>query len=551
MLDLIPSEILSLIAFHLSLESLSPPISLLCTSKPLYTALSPRTNPRLYSRLFRLSFDTSAPTRRLGRRTLTAGDLASELKNRVKVLNRLNKRVTNGDVTQVSDEELWTVYIMMIENDGLNIKHLIGKDAKVDLIKFLKMYHEQHLLAAAIEPGYPKETVGRSLAMWIAYLLSGYDTNQQEHPEDRDERLFVLRPYVFAAQQYELYYGPWTLPDLPLSLSHPHLQAQIPDHNPFIADLTPKSRLQKINYFGSTLSLSHPMLSHAAILRFFARSPSNPLDEEDDIQAPFIDLPSGSSRTDGERKGSSEMIEHRPVLSDSKTHDRDFNRLISCYDPSVCRGMSRAAWRGSWTGCWEGNFSFFDFDAFREMLAGHSRALYEGPFGEQRQVWRIKHTYVRPIRHGLPLTGPITNAGFPTENASTRNARLDSPAAEAATIRDILKGQIEAIKGYEEVPEEELDEAFGDDGGESQGLEMILTGTGHSAWGRFVLRGRVRAWDGMASLVKEYAPDSRGKWIYRGYILSGDVFVGRWRDTFTPEAFVGYEGTFILNRRST
>jgi len=36
------------------------------------------------------------------------------------------------------------------------------------------------------------------------------------------------------------------------------------------------------------------------------------------------------------------------------------------------------------------------------------------------------------------------------------------------------------------------------------GLEMILSGTGHSAWGRFVIKGRVRAWDGLASIVKEY-----------------------------------------------
>jgi len=78
----------------------------------------------------------------------------------------------------------------------------------------------------------------------------------------------------------------------------------------------------------------------------------------------------------------------------------------------------------------------------------------------------------------------------------------------------------------------------------------LITGTGHSAWGRFILRGRIRTWDGMAMLIKEYCPDLRGKWIYRGYILAGDILVGRWRDALTPEAFVGYEGTFTLNRRS-
>lgn len=57
--------------------------------------------------------------------------------------------------------------------DGKNITHFLGNGI-VHLSTFLKLYHEQHLLAAALEPGYPAETVERSLVMWIAWLLSGY-----------------------------------------------------------------------------------------------------------------------------------------------------------------------------------------------------------------------------------------------------------------------------------------------------------------------------------------------------------------------------------------
>ena len=32
----------------------------------------------------------------------------------------------------------------------------------------------------------------------------------------------------------------------------------------------------------------------------------------------------------------------------------------------------------------------------------------------------------------------------------------------------------------------------------------MVTGTGHSAWGRFYVSGRVRVWDGMILLMKEY-----------------------------------------------
>lgn len=84
--------------------------------------------------------------------------------------------------------------------------------------------------------------------------------------------------------------------------------------------------------------------------------------------------------------------------------------------------------------------------------------------------------------------------------------------------------------------------------------EILLTGSGHSAWGQFVLKGRVRSWDGMFSITKEYESDSigresRGRWLYRGYNVGGNL-VGRWRDTHTPQDLNGYEGTFLMNRRA-
>lgn len=171
------------------------------------------------------------------------------------------------------------------------------------------------------------------------------------------------------------------------------------------------------------------------------------------------------------------------------------------------------------------------------MLAGNSRALYEGPFGEQAQVWKLTETFVRPKSkvkkvvpvddiheqrsekdkgkrkaedevededspRNVPFNGPATNAGFPTDLPNSTSAGLSTPSAEQLTLQETIKTQVEAIEGYEILPLEELDEACSS---ECPGLEILLTGTGHSAWGRFILKGRVRAWDGMATLVKEYA----------------------------------------------
>lgn len=186
MLDTIPPEVLSHIALHLLLPTCAPPTNLLQTSKTIHNTLSPSTNPRLYSRVYRACFDTSAAERRLG--DLKATDLTAELGRRVKALSRLTRQVESKNVSKVKDEDLWVIYIMLIENgmsdlpdldmadgvaDGKNVEHLLAGSF---LPIFLRLYHEQHLLPAAVQPGYPAETVGRALTMWIAWLLSGLGT---------------------------------------------------------------------------------------------------------------------------------------------------------------------------------------------------------------------------------------------------------------------------------------------------------------------------------------------------------------------------------------
>ncbi|ORX33278.1 hypothetical protein BD324DRAFT_585253 [Kockovaella imperatae] len=546
MLDKIPPEVLTLIAYHSCLPTLLAPSTLLQTSRVIRDTISPSANPRLYARLYRTAFDTAAIERRLGE--VNASQYTVELQRRVSSLYRLSRMVDRGDLTAIRDEDVWTIYLMLIENDGKNLEQLLDLNGILHLPTFLRLYHEQHLLAPALQPGYPAENIGRSLIMWIGWLLSQHNSGVPEPSVERDERLFVLRPYVFAPQQYEAYFAPWTILNLPLSSTTPRSSRA----SPYIADLSPKPRTVAINYFGKDTSICPPILSHAAILRFFTQAETSGRIAKTARPASENNVSVTESDSDDDDLL---VAQRKDLLSSSLLHDRDFGRLLSCHDPFTCRGLKPSSWRGSMEGCWEGNFSFFDFDAFREMLAGQSRALYAGEFGEQHQVWRLKETFVRPKREQLqgrkgksrapPLTGPMTNAGFPTDVPSSTDAGLDTARAEVTTLNATIRQQLDAMVGYEIVPENEMDTAVDED----DGLEILVTGVGHSAWGRFILKGRVRAWDGLASLVKEYAPDSRGKWIYRGYVVAGDTFVGRWRDTFTPEAFIGYEGTFILNRR--
>ncbi|KLO16536.1 hypothetical protein SCHPADRAFT_937878 [Schizopora paradoxa] len=121
--------------------------------------------------------------------------------------------------------------------------------------------------------------------------------------------------------------------------------------------------------------------------------------------------------------------------------------------------------------------------------------------------------------------------------------------------------------------------------------DIIIVGEGHSSWGEFKLLGRIRAFDGLVCLSKEYTEGDRGRWCYRGYLVGAGAgaaaigagggsgansaaysgagagaapspsncapapgstdghLVGRWRDTLSPINTDGYEGCFGLTRR--
>jgi hypothetical protein len=113
MLDTVPVDVLTHIAVHLCIDDPSPPTSLLLTNRVIHSALSTQTNPNLYARLFRANFDMSAAERRLG--DINAVEVTRELERRMRALARLGKMVRLGDVSVIGDE-LWVIYVMLIEN---------------------------------------------------------------------------------------------------------------------------------------------------------------------------------------------------------------------------------------------------------------------------------------------------------------------------------------------------------------------------------------------------------------------------------------------------
>lgn len=611
-LDNIPPEILTHIAFHLAIGSIDDArpahlLSLLLVDRHINDVLCFKNNTALYSRLFEVNFDIQAVGRREGKEAVTARALAAEFKKRVTMLKHMRNCIRLQDLKLMQLEDIWTVYMMLIENDGKNIGHLIDRtqrrtsiteDARepktTGMLTQWMILHRAAALDSALEAGMPSGSTETSLLIWMAWLLTSRnysnsfqteevseETASSESSGGLEEFLFILRPYVFAAGQFQIVYAPWTIGKLP-RLPSEALVAKDSAGPSYLDELTTASRAMSIEHYGRTVEISPPVLSHAAILCFFSR-----IDRT--LNAPFIELPQsvlGDNQPAGEARvlmfGSRTSARYMKftTVEDSTVHDHDYKRLRRCLDPTISSGLAIEDFYGKIAGCWEGHFSFFDFDAYRNMLSGEARALYEGQFGEQAQVWKVLEVYVRPkanvTRSSKPyLPGSALNAGFdPSTSAFDQIKSLLPGEGKGCTASEMTNGIIHllennptkehivamlgGLEGFEVVEDEEVAQiirrrAEGDENGklstEGSDLEVMLLGTGHSAWGEFLLRGRLRLWDGMASLVKEYSPDGRGRWIYRGYVVSGGNFVGRWRDCVTPEQYVGYEGTFSLSKR--
>ena len=368
--------------------------------------------------------------------------------------------------------------------------------------------------------------------------------------------------------------------------------------------------------------MSPPILTHAAIFSFFFRVERDPTATADLIGAtaggPAPQFGFGAPQANGAPGSITTSVKpaktSRPVL-ESKLHDQDFARLVSCVDPYSSRGLPSLFCKGQIAGSWEGRFSFFDFDSYRDMLGGRMRSLYEGPFGDQPQVWKLEEKIVKlepgEVRGG---TGPIVNAGYEIGQAGPRasyntlsaiplNLPTAAPAGAAPAFAgstassarsssvgsssdrpprnrrpsnelgegNALAGDARGAKRSRSMHETSWDEMEMLEEEDDESYEILLTGSvslslilrfcpsrrltlaslrqGHSAWGQFLLKGRIRAYDGLFSLTKEYTLGSRGRWLYRGYVISGGSLVGRWRDTHSPIDMNGYEGTFLVRRR--
>jgi hypothetical protein len=81
--------------------------------------------------------------------------------------------------------------------DGRNV-HFLKDHCLVG--KYIQTLYNHEFVAHLLDPGYSKDTVLRALLVWIA-VFAHTDVYAEEHAAAVDEKIFVIRPFVFAVHQ--------------------------------------------------------------------------------------------------------------------------------------------------------------------------------------------------------------------------------------------------------------------------------------------------------------------------------------------------------------
>jgi hypothetical protein len=261
---------------------------------------------------------------------------------------------------------------------------------------------------------------------------------------------------------------------------------------------------------GKLFKILPPLHSHVALLSFFwcnirhTSSPGTHALELDDQLEFFLKM-------------------MRSVLKlTSMEYDREFVRQTTCLNPFLSPGLQFDFYQGCFRGGWDGQFGFFDLSSYRQMLHGRIESVYEGRYGDQNQVFKVQEFIVRVrdaqpveflgdtrekyLRHRRPAQG---SKGVVHHAVDSWEEPLESEIEGLSRMKSLLyPAPIDSVL----VPYDP-----------SEQYELQIHGAGHSSWGHFKVKGRVRAWDGMVTFLKIYDTGRHGRWLYRGYHAPGNM----------------------------
>ncbi|CAA7267463.1 unnamed protein product [Cyclocybe aegerita] len=614
--DNIPHDIWERIAFFANVSDeassfLGPPSAistLALLSRRVHEAVSKKSNPHLYAKIFRCKFDASAATRRFSERWLTSRCLTSELVKRFKAL----KRIKAG---QFDVKDLWTAYMMILEDDGKN---------KAQLLEY-----------AGFDKWFRNPMVD-ALVLWLLWSISDRDQPRREPHEYRECLIGILHSVVISGYRHSSVYASdrlFTLPlgqeraiSMPGTFSPPvceliHYSHPLKIVAPVISSAATLLLALQTEAFQDENSFPHAVRNELPLTRADAVAQGRTGPTVEDVEEFHYNvriatargpLPPSIIRPPNHHFDREPMGVGDGLAQGSQRYDSDWYRLVACHDIRVdneCTLRGVIYTPGSMTGSWEGRLMRADFALYEALLRSQTTpstiSIRHTPL-----YWELREHHClapnEPLEPGLDVESgdDILNAWLPrgavfthledalevfdpntghTARYDTFIPRSTAPYSKPAMAKvaesktwisegEIAENPIRSVFGSTGNPDScppspsttaaalsfsiDNDDEFVDTVSHlSSGVsDILITGkTGERyapAWGDYTIYGRVRPWDGLVALLRfPTNPEERylGTWVFKGY-LHDKNFVGRWRETSTPVDLIGYEGSFVVYR---
>ncbi|TFK73283.1 hypothetical protein BDN72DRAFT_814820 [Pluteus cervinus] len=451
----LPLDIWERIAFYTvaSQESfLGPPVSvqrLSLVSRRIKDLLCVENNSRLYARIFRFKFDDVAPARRLTDRWLTTRCLANEAIRRFSAMRKIRASLPVGE------EDLWTVHLMLSENDGKNEAQLCGWARLRQYLAALIAFRTQQ----SGDSAWGKLVVHDSLLISILWMTTTAASVGSEPPAISQFLQKALHRFIMTAFKYPSFYGPDCYSDLPMCTS---VQTVAPHCS------GPSLRPCDVHYYGHVIRLSAPPLVPAAVISVLARlerhqtvsipthlprdrATANALGvtgatQEDVEEAYFrtrIHLPpsSPSPVIDTCFMDDIETFPEVEGASRSMIYDIDWSRLVSCHDlwsePSPLRTSVYKL--GSLSGSWAGRYLSAQFET-QVNLMSNPDAEVSGPLLPRPLFWELRehHCFLpdEPLSKGRDSAG-----GDDLLSAWLPRRAMFMPVQDAILVHDPATGK--------------------------------------------------------------------------------------------------------------
>ncbi|KAH9854289.1 hypothetical protein C2E23DRAFT_818015 [Lenzites betulinus] len=403
----------------------------------------------LFARICRTKFDTRAAVRRFGANAITNTALAFQLKKQTLALKRLRA----SDLSSYHlTSDLWTAYLMFMENDGRNYGHLMDYAHLDDLIErfmdsTLWAHRESNL-------GWPVDSTPNSLVVWMLWFTMTPERLSSMTDERRGRYMDLLRPFALIPAMYYPFHAPDSHFELPDEGALPQQGDEATPLGLVPTFREPDMVVEQVLHYCRKVLIMPPLIGLGAKMVFVMlaeavpydppsilpidRAHADPADGVRPTQADFIEWASVRG-VQLYRPGSWDWLNgltpeqcrletgvswRRDLKAISASLDNDWNRLTGCFDPRSYVPLKGVVYTfGSITGMYAGRMQIPDLFRYRDVVQlDHMPELTEFPIVAEQPVFvRFRE------HHCIDPETPVPTGTSPTGDDNLQNAYLPQP----------------------------------------------------------------------------------------------------------------------------